>query len=330
MSRILTGDKLVASVRNRAMIPNDTSVYTDQDILDIANEEMDVQLLDKLLSLHEEHLTTHIDIPRNSSGKYEIPVRAIGNKLRDVALIRGSNDIYEMHQISIGARSDVSSNGSSSASDLFYIENNQVKLVNNETSYESIRMYFYLKPSVLTLTERAGVISNISEDTVGNTVTFTFPKMPKNFSITNANGVTNLFDIIKSNTPNKILSYDNEVLAISNSLKTITLNNSNGNIVVEDIKLGDYVALEEESPVPNIPTEMQPVLAQQAAVHILEAMGDTEGLANANRRLSKMETATMSLVDDRVELAPKKIKSRHGTINQGISSGRNNKNKRGY
>ena len=89
MSRVLTGNKLVESVRNRAMIPDDTSVYTDQDILDIANEEMDVQLLDKLLSLHEEHLTTHIDVPNNGKGVYDIPVRAIGNKLRDVSLLYG-------------------------------------------------------------------------------------------------------------------------------------------------------------------------------------------------------------------------------------------------
>jgi len=89
MSRVLTGDKLVESIRLRAFIPNDTATYTDQDILNVANEEMDVQLLDKLLSLHEEHLTVHVDVPRNSSGEYEIPYRAIGNKVRDVSLVTG-------------------------------------------------------------------------------------------------------------------------------------------------------------------------------------------------------------------------------------------------
>ena len=98
MSRVLTGDKLVDSIRTRAMIPNDTSVFTDENLLDIANEEIDVQLLDKITTLHEEHLTTHIELPRNDEGEYEIPYRAIGSKVRDVVMMSGKF-IYEMTQV---------------------------------------------------------------------------------------------------------------------------------------------------------------------------------------------------------------------------------------
>ena len=63
MSRVLTGDRLIDSVRKRTMTPDDTSIFTDQDILDIVNEELDAQVLMDLLALHEEHLTVHIDIP---------------------------------------------------------------------------------------------------------------------------------------------------------------------------------------------------------------------------------------------------------------------------
>ena len=49
MSRVLTSSKLVESVRTRAMLPNDTSVYTNEQILDAINEQMDTALLPALL-----------------------------------------------------------------------------------------------------------------------------------------------------------------------------------------------------------------------------------------------------------------------------------------
>lgn len=309
MSRVLTGNKLVESVRNRAMIPNDTSVYTDQNILDISNEEIDVQLLDKLLTLHEEHLTTHIDVARNSEGIYDIPYRSVGNKIRDVVLINGGTQ-YELSQISIGELPDYSYDNSSSSHgmDKFYVESNQIKFLKPTRSYDTVRIYFYIRPSVLTKTEEAGQISTISND--GTETTLTFTSMPSKFAS------TVLFDIVGQRSPNRIKAWDIPQLEVNTSLNYIKFNTSDIEDVLGDIKAGDYVCQAEESPVPNIPTEMHPLLAQLTAVHILEALGDSEGLGNAQRRLDKMTKSVMELVDDRVELAPKKIRPRHGALNE--------------
>lgn len=324
MSRVLTGNKLVESVRNRAMIPNDTSVYTDANILEVANEEIDVQLLDKLLTLHEEHLTVHIDIPREESGVYDIPYRAVGNKIRDIVLISGQT-YYETTQISIGELSDYTIDNSAfnDGLDKFYVESNQIKFVNNNRSYDTVRIYFYIRPNVLTKTSEAAVISQInSPDLVNDTIRFQFSSMPAKFSS------TEFFDIVGVRTPNKIkiwdispsLLRDNEGNVTGFDINTaelyIVFKYSDVKDVITDIKVGDYVCKAEESPVPNLPTEMHPLLAQLTAVHILEAMGDTEGLANAQRRLDSMVKSVMELVDDRVELAPKKIKPRNSVLNE--------------
>lgn len=311
MSRVLTGNKLVESVRNRAMIPNDTSLYTDENILDIANEEIDVQLLDKLLSLHEEHLTVHIDVPKNSDGVYDIPHRAVGNKVRDIVMITGGTH-YEMTQISIGELPDYTFDNQtfSQGLDKFYVESNQVKLINNNRGYDTLRIYFYIRPSFLTLESKAGKIISINED--GNDIVFKFNSLPRDFSDNIA------YDIVGYKTPNKIKKWD--LLPVPESVSVVgkemrfkkeDLNNS-----IDSILEGDYICKAEESPVPNIPTEMHPVLAQLTAVHILEAMGDTEALGNAQRRLERMTSSVMSLVDDRVELAPKKIRPRNGVLNE--------------
>lgn len=309
MSRILTGNKLIESVRNRAMIPNDTSVYTDQNILDIANEEIDVQLLDKLLTLHEEHLTVHVDLPRNENGVYNIPYRSVGNKLRDVVMVSGGTQ-YEMSQVSIGEVPDYTYDNSTynSAMDKFYIESNQVKFLHPSRSYEFVRIYFYIRPSVLTKTEKSAVITQIVTDETETSITFT--------SIPNAFATLTEIDIVGYRSPNKIKGWDVPVQEVNTALKFIKINNSDIQDILGEISVGDYVCQAEESPVPNLPTEMHPLLAQLTAVHILEALGDSEGLANAQRRLDNMTKSVMELVDDRVELAPKKIKPRNGVLNE--------------
>ena len=323
MSRVLSGNKLIDSVRKRSMAPDDTSVFTDQDILDIANEELDVQLLDKLLSLHEEHLTTHIDIPMNSKGIYDIPYRSIGNKIRDISLVSGSQSnpvLWELSQVSIGELPDYTYSSTSTHLDLFYVESNQIKLINPSTSYNFIRIYFYIRPNYLTKLESAAKISNISIDQTLGTVTFNFINIPSTFS------TETMFDFIGNRTPNKIKGFDITPISIDISLKTIIFSLSNLEDILSDIKIGDYLTKAEESPFPNIPTEMHPLLAQLTAIHILEATGDSEGLSNALSRFEKMNKSVMQLVDDRVELAPKKIKPRHGTLNDSIT--RSNPNKR--
>lgn len=308
MSRVLTGDKLIESVRNRAMLPNDTSVFTDQNILDIANEELDVQLLDKLLSLHEEHLTVHVDIPRRSDGIYDIPYRAIGNKIRDISMISGGQN-YEMTQISLGELPDYTiSTSSGNGFDKFYVESNQLKILQPTRGYDSIRIYYYIRPSYLTKLESSGVISNITSDS--SEVTITLSTMPSKFT------TLLQYDFVGYRSPNKIKVWDIRPTEVNASLKYIKFNLSDIEDVLGEIKVGDYVCQAEESPVPNIPTEMHPVLAQLTAVHALESLGDSEGLANAQKRLERMEKSVMQLVDDRVELAPKKIKPRNGTLSE--------------
>lgn len=307
-SRILTGDKMVASVRRRTTVPDDTSSFTDEDILATVDEELRVEVLPTLTEIHAEHLVLTIDVPRNESGVYTIPHRATGNTVRDISLISGTN-IYELAQISVGSLPDYSGHVSTLQElDLFYIEGNKVKLVSPTRSYNSIRIRYHLSPNYLTKMEQAGIISSVVKDTVADTLTITLSQVGKNF-------VSNeTYDIIGHKSPNVIKSYD---------LSPVTLTTGTTGTIVftlsevqnaDDIVEGDYVSLSEETPVPNIPTEMHSVLAQAAAVQILESLGDFEAMAKAEARLAKMSAATQGLVDDRVELAPKKIKPRNGTL----------------
>lgn len=303
MSRILNSTKLVESVRKRAMIPTDTSVYTDQDILDIINEEMDIGLLPTLLSLNEEHLVNYIEYNTDSNtARFKIPYRAIANKLRDVAYVDSTNGIYEMSRISLEELSDYRSSRTTYNENVFYVEGDEIVLVdNNLGTYEKIRMYYYLRPNTIVKQNEVGTITAIDR-TAG---VITLSNFPDSF-----NSIPEM-DFINSKTPNNTYSYDVVPTSINSTTKTVTFSPEN---IPVDLSVGDFLCVKEQSPVPQIPTEMHPVLAQMAAVHILEALGDSEGLRNALTRLEQMKTATMSIVDDRVEGAPQKIKPRNGTL----------------
>ena len=80
------------------------------------------------------------------------------------------------------------------------------------------------------------------------------------------------------------------------------------------LKTGDFVALAEETHVPQLPQELVPILAQRTAIKCLESLGDTESMANASRELQKMEENAYSLIDNRVEGAPRKVVQRNSQL----------------
>ena len=176
-------------------------------------------------------------------------------------------------------------------------------------------MYYYLRPNVIVAENECAVIDVIDYNS-GTVVVKNFPN-----SFTSAPEM----DFIGSKTPNKLFDYDIQPTSVDVNANTIMFTPSD---LPEGITSGDYLCLRETAPVAQIPTEMHPVLAQRAAIHILEALGDSEGLANAMRRLQDMDEGTMSIVDDRVEGAPQKINQRHTPLKQSVNGGWKRRNRR--
>jgi hypothetical protein len=77
---------------------------------------------------------------------------------------------------------------------------------------------------------------------------------------------------------------------------------------------GDFVSSAQETMVVQIPTDMQPMLAQTVVCRLLEAMGDTQGLTNANQKLAQIQSSMQSMLGNRILGAPKKINSRRTLI----------------
>jgi hypothetical protein len=100
-------------------------------------------------------------------------------------------------------------------------------------------------------------------------------------------------------------------------LYTYYSNGFNFQPAISNIQIGDYVCLANECIVPQIPPDLHNSLAERTAARILAAIGDTEGLQASNAKLQEIEVRQGTLLDDRVEGAPKKITARHSLLRYG-------------
>lgn len=308
MSGILDSKSLIKSIKRRAFIPSSQETFKDVDFLEMATEEINIGLMTQIMEARGDYLVYYKDFSISSTHQYEIPSRAHGNKLRDVALIdRNGLVIREMSQISLEESSDVD-RLISTRNNICYLMNNMLIVPNLEPSSDyKIRMWFYMRPNTLVTNDNGAVISSISSG-AGDTTVLGFSTLPKKFT-------TQLqLDIVAKASPNKIISYDIVPVSIDLTLKTITINNSD----LGSINIGDYVTEAGESIVPNLPTEYHPIIAQRVAVACLEAMGDEQNKQSAERKLALMERDALKIVTNRIEGAPKKLRNRRGTLNEAI------------
>ena len=312
MSNVLTSNSLIKSLKRRAMIPNDQETFEDSDFLDMLNEEIQYFGIPHLLSTYEEYLVVSQDFPLTSGTfEFDIPERAIGNKLRGVFFADSSDtsgenlsDLTRIKLEDVPDYSNYNNNFINGTNSVYYVKDNKLVLVDEQPySGGSLRMFFYIKPSKLVEEDRAGVISNIDR-TAG---TITLSNFPVDFSN------LPLMDFVQTKSPNKILKYDITPTSVNSNTKTITFATTD---IPSNLVVGDYVNFAQESIVPQLPTELHGILAQRVAVAALEALGDFEGMDKAQSRLSKMETATLTILDNRVESDVEKIRNRDSALQQ--------------
>lgn len=315
MSDALTSNSLIESIKRRASIPENQASYTATDFLEFANEEMRLGLVPAIMSLHEDYLLFEVDLPIEANkDSYEIPSRAVGNKLRDAQMKIDDKNFIEMTRVGIGDRFSEFDVRSETNLRKYYIKNNKLVFVPpiGPNPSGNLTMVFYIKPSKLVEEERIGIISGINR-TSGEIV---ISNVPTNFN------TSIKYDFYKAESPHNVLSIDLTASTINTTTRTVTFTPSD---IPDELQVGDHLAQAGECIIPQVPSELQVMLAQMVACRVLEAQGDTQGLQNALVKLNQMETAAGMIIDNRVEDSPRKIVNRHGLVRTSIFSKRFNR-----
>lgn len=301
-----TSDELLASIKRRAMIPSHQNTFSNQDFLDFATEEMNMGIVPTVLELHEDYYLYETIVPLvDGVTKYEIPYRAIGNKIRDVSLVDSNGNYSSLARVGIG---DLPNWSGANQTYAFYIASNEVCLIKNpNASYNgnSLSISFYLRPNSLVPNNETATITAIDF----NTGVINVSAIPTGFSINNK------IDFIQYKSPHKILKYDVDVTSIDNIGMTLSFDPL---ILPSSLSVGDRICLATQTCIAQIPSDMHVMLAVRVATRLLEAIGDTEGLKNANQKLAELENKTQVLINNRVDDAPRKIVNRNSILRTGL------------
>ena len=266
MALTLTTNKLIESIKRRASIPENQSTFTEADFLAFANEEMGLNMVPSILSLHENHFLFREEQDLvDQQSEYRIPVRAVGNKLNELQYLDANGNHFEMTRISVGDIPDYQGAYTQNHAYTFYIEYNRVHLLPpiQGAATGKLLFFYFIRPNELVSESRVGIITDINRTTGEISVN----NLPTNFS-------TNIeYDMYMAESPHRHLAIDKTATAVNSSTKTLTFATAD---IPERLQVGDHIAQKCECSIPQIPSDLHVLLAQYVAERILEAQGDTQ------------------------------------------------------
>jgi hypothetical protein len=296
-----TSNTLIDAVRRRASLPKADSLYSDEDILAFATDEIYDDVLPLIRNSQEEYLIyTKKVLVQNGVQAYEIPERSVASELRDLYFEDSNGNIYEMTRILPDDKFDRRYLSRSVSQPYnFYMENNTVvlneKINSPATGY--LVMKFILRPSALVITDRVAKITDIDRTTGIITVS----KIPSVFNMSLK------YDFTKTRSPHNMLAMDVSAVGLNLISNQITFNVED---IPQNLAVGDRICIENESDIPQIPTEMHRLVIAKTVERVLEGIRDSEGLANAIRKTQQVERGMDDLMENRVTSAPLKIKNK--------------------
>lgn len=296
MAKSYTTTALITSLKRRAMIPTSQATYSDQDLTDYLNDEMESTITPMIMDVREEYFVESIDftVENNVAAVFDIPTRAVGERLRDVVMVTtegGQDSLTNLPRLSLEQLSE-SQEGGRSTSGLtgFHIQGNQVKLhplVGNGAG--TLRLYFYRRPGALVLETSAGLITAINTLTNVITVDTVLTEWVDGYPIATVN----------QNQPFNYINEDDTIVSISGY--NITLADVTG------LEVGNYVCNVDESVVPQVPVEAHNLLLQAAKIVLLEATDDDKNIKLAQEKYTTMERSFIKTITPRVDGQGKKI-----------------------
>lgn len=268
---VYSSTTLLSAVNRRAFVPTGQTTFSDADIFAIADEMIRNELLPKILSIREEFFVYHTDYSITANlQKYDIPPRAIGMIAREVHHINDSGTVKNLDRLEPELID--STTRTSTTPDSFFVKNNQIWMhpIPN-TTIGTLRIYFMLRPNNIIALTDAAVITGINT----NTNVISFSSIPSTW-------VTgNIFDFIRQDGAHECVAFDQTSTLVSGTDITFAS-------LPSSLRVGDYVALQGESPLVQLPSEFRDLLSQAVACFILEKMrlpGASEERANFEKAL---------------------------------------------
>ncbi len=295
-----TTTEFLDRVKTRGGIPTNQNTLTTARLLNIGDDGIRSYILPLIMKAREFYYAYDDDRDVNATGVYDLHSRAVAGKLINACLLSGTSrlDLAWVTEEELSV-TDTPVSGRPG----MYLKRNQLITVPIALGFDTLRMTIPIRPGKLVPTTEAAQITAIN--TATKTLTFATGTIPSTFT------TSVLFDIIQDKPHFDHLSIDQVVTSVTTTTMVFSSTLSSRLVV------GDWVSLAGESPVVQVPVELQPLLVQNTANTCLRSQNDLEALAAGEKELARMEKDTVSLYNPRIETEGKKIIMRSGILRRG-------------
>ncbi len=242
-------------------------------------EEVQTTIMELLISVDEEFGVATYDVTTTSATEYDVPSRAIP-ALRDVLLSTDGTSFTPLDRITPEREFRYGTSGTTSG---YKFEANKIVLVPASTAGNTLRFKYFYTPNRLVEASACGEVLTINTGT--KTITLTATK-PTTFT------TTATYDIINANPGFESRAIDQTVTSASGSTLIFT------EALPDGLAVGDFVCLAGESPIPQCPYAVYPLLAQAVALVVHQAMR-SPALPRAEASYEKARTRALTLLTPR-------------------------------
>jgi hypothetical protein len=278
-----TTTDLVTNMKLVGHVPTGNNTFTTTNLIILADRELQTPIMKQILSTRGGYYTTYSDYVPTVDGLYPIPVDSIMGALDHIEIVNGTSVIPVSPIDKNEQFSTVSPTSTSYGS---YMRGNFVQILPFPDT-GVVRLWYSKRPSKLVAPSACAQITAIAANVI------TVSSLPSTLSI------GKLIDAIGDQPPFNILG-SVTITAINGTDITVSA-------AIQDLAIGDWLCLNKQTCVPQIPVEFRPLLEQRVVCKIYELQGYLDKLTKAQQSLKELEDATFGLITPRVKSQTKVI-----------------------
>lgn len=279
----ITVSEFLSDLKLRGQIQSNQNVLSDADFLTLANRELQMVLVPKILSVRERYFSGFKDYSIGAGRRVRIPPRAAGGRLFDLKFYpNGLADTQSCYSIKMNHASDVDRGQSG-----FYLDGDDLVLNSGAESSGVLRVYYPIRPpKMVTAASASTTIASVS----GSSITLAVSQSAGTYeAIRTSNGCMTI-------SPN---------LSVNGTAASDTDDKSSD--VTGRFAAGDIVCTANQSANVPLPEELVDWLSQRVLLRVLEALGHAEEATLAGNKLGDIEKDALALLSPRIENSEKVI-----------------------
>lgn len=304
-----TVTRLISSIKRRITLPDAQNLYSDDDLIEFMGDELSSTIVPLIHSVQQEYWVYVHDVTLvQNQTDYKIPIRGCANGLRLVTMLDTNNNeiAYPLLRPELVASAyNWLSPYSTSTLYGFYLQDDHIVMFPNSVvtnPVNRIRFRFERQPNQPCDVSEAAHITAINT----GTGVITVDNIPSDWTTGDS------FDWINGQIAFQSKGDDLTISAIDSVLLTITVDD-----LPSDAAVGDWFCFAGTSPVPQVPYQMFPFLAQITANLCMAGLADMEPYADGKRKEEKMKEDLLKLMQPRDMGNVQTLVNRDGLFNNG-------------